>query len=256
MTLICVASPKGGVGKTMVAAHLADELRRAGASEVIAIDLDPQNALRLHFGVPVAHRFGLSGCIGSHLPWQDAAIRTSSDILLFPFGSQPLHARAEFDHVIRNRPDLIVSEIGALARQPETVVIVDTSPGYSVALSSILPLADIVLSVMTAEASCISLVPEIHSASCYGISAAKAARFDHRVVVNRFDPLNRVSAMAMPQIVRRFGTMHLGTICRDEHVGEAFASQRLVQHYAPYSRAAADIELVGTRLIQTINGLQ
>lgn len=240
----------------MVAAHLADELRRAGASEVVALDLDPQNALRLHFGVPMAHKFGLSTCIGSQLSWQDAAIRTSNDILLYPFGSQPLHAQAEFDRAIRSRPDLIATEIGAFASQPGTIVIVDTAPGYSVAFSSILPMADIVLSVMTAEASCISLVPDIHSASCYGISVAETARFEHRVVVNRFDPLNRVSAMAMPQIARRFGSMHLGTICRDEHVGEAFASQRLVQHYAPYSRAAADIELVGTRLIQTINSLR
>lgn len=240
----------------MVAAHLADEISRAGAAEVIAIDLDPQNALRLHFGVPMAHRFGLSACVGGGQPLREAALRTSSDIILYPFGSQPLHAQAEFDRAIRNHPDLIATEIAELALQPGTVVIVDTSPGYSVAFSSILPLADIVLSVMTAEASCISLVPEIHSASCYGVSETEAARFDHRIVVNRFDPLNRVSAMAMPQIARRFGAMHLGTICRDEHVGEAFASQRLVQHYAPYSRAAADLELVGTRLIQTINSLQ
>lgn len=239
----------------MVTAHLADEIRRAGASRVIAIDLDPQNALRLHFGVPMSHRYGLSACIASRQSWAGAAIHTSNDIYLYPHGSQPLHAQAAFEQVIRDDPSLIVSEIAALAKQADTVVIVDTSPGYSIAFSSILPYADLVISVMTAEASCISLVPEIHSASCYGIEEREAARFAHRIIVNRFDPLSRVSSMAMPQILRRFGPMHLGTICRDEHVGEAFASQKLVQHYAPYSRAAADLEQVGSRLVQTINSL-
>jgi len=255
MTLICVASPKGGVGKTMLAAHLADEIRRAGVPHVVAIDLDPQNALRLHFGVPMAHRYGLSSCIAAGRSWEGAVMSTSNDIQLYPFGSQPLHAQAEFDEAIRNRPDLIASEVARLSERSDTIVIVDTSPGYSVAFSTILPIANVVVTVMTAEASCISLLPDIHAASCYGIPAAEAAHFTHRVIVNRFDPLNRVGAMALPQIVRRIGPMHLGTICRDEHVGEAFASQRLVQHYAPYSRAAADLELVGTRLIQTITNL-
>ncbi|NIE81382.1 MULTISPECIES: cellulose synthase operon protein YhjQ/BcsQ [Asaia] len=255
MTLICVASPKGGVGKTMVTAHLADEIRRAGMSQVVAIDLDPQNALRLHFGVPMSHRFGLSSCIATGRSWGEARLLTSNDIQLYPFGSQPLQAQANFEHAIRLRPDLIAAEIEQLSEREDTVVIVDTSPGYSTAFASILPLADMVVSVMTAEASCISLLPDIHSASCYGIPPADNAHFVHRVVVNRFDPLNRVGSMAMPQIVRRLGPMHLGTICRDEHVGEAFASQRLIQHYAPYSRAAADLELIGTRLLQTINSL-
>ncbi|WP_025841777.1 cellulose synthase operon protein YhjQ/BcsQ [Asaia platycodi] len=255
MTLICVASPKGGVGKTMVAAHLADELRRTGQSSVIAIDLDPQNALRLHFGIPMALRYGLVNSIEAGQSWDDAAVRSASNVLVYPFGSQSIHLQAEFEHAVRRHPQLLSHEIAALAALPDTIVIVDTSPGYSVAFSTILPLADIVLTVMTPEASCISLIPEIHSASCYGIEPGQPASFVHRVVVNRFDPLNRVSAMAMPKIIRRFGGMLLGTICRDEHIGEAFASQKLVQQYAPYSRAAVDIEAVGTGLIQTVENL-
>ena len=46
MPLICFASPKGGVGKTTLAANVACELERAG-KEVVALDVDPQNALRL-----------------------------------------------------------------------------------------------------------------------------------------------------------------------------------------------------------------
>ena len=52
MPLICVCSPKGGVGKTTLAANLAYSLARTG-SKVLALDFDVQNALRLHFGVPL-----------------------------------------------------------------------------------------------------------------------------------------------------------------------------------------------------------
>ncbi len=55
MPLICVCSPKGGVGKTTLAANLAWALARAG-SKVLALDFDVQNALRLHFGVPPQRR--------------------------------------------------------------------------------------------------------------------------------------------------------------------------------------------------------
>ena len=49
MSLICFASPKGGVGKTTLAANVADAMRRQGR-RVLVMDFDPQNTLRLHFG--------------------------------------------------------------------------------------------------------------------------------------------------------------------------------------------------------------
>lgn len=239
----------------MVAAHLAHEMRRAGAPNVVVIDLDPQNALRLHYGVPMSLRFGIVNCIEAGLPWDDAAIPSTSDVVVYPFGALSLPLQAEFDQAVRVQPGLIANEVLARANEPETIVIVDTPPGYSAAFSSLLPVADIIVTVMTPEASCISLIPDIKNGACYGASQHEPASFVHRVIVNRFDPMNRISAMAMPQISRHFGNMILGTICRDEHVGEAFASQKLVQSYAPYCRATADLELVGSRLVQIIENL-
>ena len=50
MTIIAIASTKGGVGKTTISANLGMALVRAGRP-VVLIDLDPQDALRLHFQV-------------------------------------------------------------------------------------------------------------------------------------------------------------------------------------------------------------
>ena len=49
MTVIAVISPKGGVGKTTVSANLAVSLAAKG-HPVRLVDMDPQNALRLHLG--------------------------------------------------------------------------------------------------------------------------------------------------------------------------------------------------------------
>ena len=53
MPLTCVCSPKSSVGKTTLAANLSYSLARAG-SKVLALDFDAQNALRLHFSVPLS----------------------------------------------------------------------------------------------------------------------------------------------------------------------------------------------------------
>ena len=53
MTLICVASPKGGVGKTTLTANLAYTFQRQGFN-VTVIDFDSQDALKqlqIHIGM-------------------------------------------------------------------------------------------------------------------------------------------------------------------------------------------------------------
>jgi cellulose biosynthesis protein BcsQ len=47
MQVVSVIAAKGGVGKTTVTANLCIALAASGR-QVLAIDLDPQNALRFH----------------------------------------------------------------------------------------------------------------------------------------------------------------------------------------------------------------
>ena len=56
MKILTIASAKGGVGKTTVTENLAMALARQTGRTVLAVDLDPQNALALHLG-PVAGFF-------------------------------------------------------------------------------------------------------------------------------------------------------------------------------------------------------
>jgi cellulose biosynthesis protein BcsQ len=60
MKIVVIASAKGGVGKTTLAANLAAVLAASRRHRVCVVDLDPQNALKLHFGVPLEMSDGLA----------------------------------------------------------------------------------------------------------------------------------------------------------------------------------------------------
>ena len=67
MIVVAIVSAKGGVGKSTIAANLAVALNRH-ARTVLAVDLDPQNALHLHLGGKPQDIGGLSraSVAGSH----------------------------------------------------------------------------------------------------------------------------------------------------------------------------------------------
>ena len=60
MKILAVMSLKGGVGKTTVAANLAEAFACAGHFPVVAVDLDPQNGLAWHFDSGLAQETGLA----------------------------------------------------------------------------------------------------------------------------------------------------------------------------------------------------
>jgi len=86
MKVIAVVSAKGGVGKTTLAANLASVLATSGR-RVIALDLDPQNALRLHFGVPLDSIDGLSRASLSGDAWQRIMFDGVDGVNVLPYGA-------------------------------------------------------------------------------------------------------------------------------------------------------------------------
>ena len=98
MPLVCVCSPKGGVGKTTMAANLAHALARGG-SKVLAIDFDVQNALRLHFGVPLADGRGFVAKSAESSDWSQSILTTGGNIFVLPYGEVSEEQRVEFENL-------------------------------------------------------------------------------------------------------------------------------------------------------------
>src|SRR5665213_2079422 len=74
MNVIVLASQKGGVGKTTLAAHLAIAAEAAGAGPVVLIDTDPQGSLSAWWNVREAEAPALAPSTIAELPEKLAAL--------------------------------------------------------------------------------------------------------------------------------------------------------------------------------------
>lgn len=241
MPLVCVCSPKGGVGKTMLAANVAHALHRLG-HRVVALDLDPQNALRLHFGLPLEVEEGFMAALRRRPDWRAAACRTASGVLVLPFGATDAGERVAIDRAVEQAPELLGDPLQAMLSERSCTVVVDTVPGASAALAAVLPRADVILVPLLADGGSVATLPEIESGRFIGrgtLGRILGARM--RFVLNQVEPEGTLSAAAADGILRRLGPRLLGFIARDPAIAEALACQALVADHAPASRAAADL---------------
>ncbi|WP_149537186.1 cellulose biosynthesis protein BcsQ [Siccirubricoccus phaeus] len=241
MALICVCSPKGGVGKTMLAANIAHGLHRAGR-RVLAVDLDPQNALRLHFGLSLAEESGFATGMERPSDWRAALRRTASGVSLLPYGSLDAAARLALTRAIEADPERLVAPLREASADPGLTIVADTAPGVSRTLFATLPLADIILVPLLADGGSVATLPEIDSGRFFGrgtMGAILAAKL--RFVLNQVDQGERLSASVTASLMRHLGARLLGLVARDEAVAEALACEALLADHAPKSRAACDL---------------
>ncbi|MCO6418656.1 cellulose synthase operon protein YhjQ [Siccirubricoccus sp. KC 17139] len=259
MALICVCSPKGGVGKTMLAANIAHGLQRAGR-RVLAVDLDPQNALRLHFGLPLAEEAGFAAGMERQVDWRAELRRTACGVSLLPYGALDATARLSLTRAIEADPERLAAPLREAAADPGLTVVVDTAPGVSRALFAVLPLADIILVPLLADGGSVATLPEIESGRFFGrgtmgtIFASKM-----RFVLNQVDQGRRLSASVTAALMRHLGPRLLGLVAHDEAVAEALACEALLADHAPRSRAACDLAEIVAALdaaLPAANGAQ
>jgi cellulose synthase operon protein YhjQ len=240
MTLICFASPKGGVGKTTLAANVANELARSG-QRVIALDLDPQNALRLHFGISLNDTAGFTGLLTQRPDWRRCLRETSAGISLLPYGSSEMDDAVALAVAVAQTPALLQEPVDEILSSPDTCLVVDTPPGPSSLLAALLPRIDLLVTVLLVDATSISLIPTLEQGGGYGVGQAEDPGATMGFILNQFDPRTRLGGIIGDAATRHLGDRLLGTIYRDECVGEAVAAQKFLANYAPGSKANQDI---------------
>ncbi|MFO1029216.1 MAG: cellulose synthase operon protein YhjQ/BcsQ [Acetobacteraceae bacterium] len=239
MPLICISSPKGGVGKTTLAANIAYEMACTGA-RVVALDADPQNELCLHFGLPLRDRRGLMPELRTSGRWQLAMRRTECGVWVIPYGESATSA-GPAGNVNAMEAGAFQSVIQDILADNITTIVVDTPPGPSAALASIIPFTDTLVTVLLADAASAALMPVVEQGRFYGPTLGTARGVRHGYVLNQLNPLSRLSRITAEAVQRHVQGRLIGTVIRDEFVAEAVASQRPVAVFAPASRAARDI---------------
>lgn len=254
MTLVCFASPKGGVGKTTLAANVAGELARAGC-RVVVLDLDPQNALRLHFGVPLQDTAGFTHLLAKQPDWRRCSRQTASGISLLPYGRSRMDDGIALGVAVAEKPGLLQQQVDEILASRDTCLVVDTPPGPSSLLAALLPRTDLLVTVFLVDTTSVSLIPGVERGIGYATGGPEHAAPNMGFVLNQFDPRTRLGSVIADATSRHLGDRLLGVVYRDEHVAEAVAAQKLLADYAPVSKANKDIAAISRAIQQRLQSL-
>jgi len=243
MPLIAFVSPKGGVGKTTLTAHVAALLAQRG-HRVLAIDLDPQNALRLQFGLPMRNEGGFLCDIAHRPSWRQAVVDTAAGVRILPYGAADPLTALENAQALYAQPELLAGPLREMLADPGLVVIVDSPPGPTPALSAVVPLIDLMVVVLLADAASAAQLPSIISNRWLG-RGRLATRAGERavVVLNQVDLDAPLASAVFDGAAESLGPRLIGAVCRDDAVAEALGDKRLLLD-AEDGPAAEDLRAV------------
>ncbi|RQG99495.1 cellulose biosynthesis protein BcsQ [Paraburkholderia dinghuensis] len=252
MKVVSVVSAKGGVGKTTLAANLASVLAASGR-HVVAIDLDPQNALRLHFGVPLDSVDGVSRTTLTGAPWQSAMVNGVDDVTVLAFGTLTIEEQRHFEHHLDENPLWFAHGLEALQLGPADIVVVDTPPGASAYTRAALCAANFAPNVVLADAASYAAIPQMQRViDTYAVPRPEF--IGEGYVINQVDPSRQLNKDVLRVLRDMLGEhMFPGAIHTDEGVSEALACNTTVMHYDPLCQASADMRACAAWLLEALD---
>ena len=229
MPVISVCSPKGGVGKTTVVANLAYAFSRSG-SKVVVVDFDPQNALRLYFGLSLNDERGIVTL--PNKDWISSCISVDKNLYMLPFGKSDKEQRAVFDEALKQE------------------VIADFAPGYTQALDSIASVSNLQVVPLLADAASVSLFSQLLSGGL--MDGLVGGGLGYYIVLNQIDNRIKLNREVQNFALQNFKDNLLGMIHKDTNVTEAAGQQISVYDYNKNSAAAFDIEVIAKKVAQIL----
>ena len=246
MPVISVCSPKGGVGKTTVVANLAYAFSRSG-SKVVVVDFDPQNALRLYFGLSLNDERGIVTL--PNKDWISSCISVDKNLYMLPFGKSDKEQRAVFDEALK-QDNYFKNVQSSLFDNPDVLVIADFAPGYTQALDSIPSVSNLQVVPLLADAASVSLFSQLLSGGL--MDGLVGGGLGYYIVLNQIDNRIKLNREVQNFALQNFKDNLLGMIHKDTNVTEAAGQQISVYDYNKNSAAAFDIEVIAKKVAQIL----
>ncbi|WP_460164852.1 cellulose biosynthesis protein BcsQ [Pseudomonas sp. S1_G07] len=218
-TVVALVSINGGVGRSTLATGLSSGLQRLGES-VVALDLDPQNALRQHFGVE--HECPGVGP-GSLLktPWTTLLQAGFCGCQVLPFGDTDTQEKESLQRWLAREPQWLVRHLSALELSEAHTVIVDTPAGNNVYLQQALSVADIVLVVAQPNAACLGTLDQLDALLAPHLERERAPRC--HFVINQLDERSTFNREMLDAFKLRRGKYPLAVVHHDPAISQALA---------------------------------
>jgi cellulose synthase operon protein YhjQ len=253
LCVLAVVSAKGGVGKSTLAANLAAALHQAGRA-VLALDLDPQNALHQHF-LPAGglasndSTVGLSLSQGVH---GACGMLSRAGVWVLPYGWVDDDRRQVFEGELAADPLWLARLLEGRDLPQGTVVVIDTPPGPSLYLRQALSVANRALVVSLADAASHTSLPQIERLiSRYTAGSDSFAGTAH--VINQVDDSAQLSTDIRRTMQGLFGPQLVGTVHREASISEALAHHRTLFEHDPQGRGCTEINDCAQALAGLLN---
>jgi cellulose synthase operon protein YhjQ len=253
MSVIGVVSMKGGVGKTSVTANLGVAMAEAlGHGRVSVVDLDPQNALRLHLGIESDDAPGVCTQSIAAADWIDIAIDSAHGVRCLPYGEVSESERLNFEEILHRGPHWVGENIHAAGLDDDAIVLIDTPPGSSVYLRQTFACADLIVIVLLADAASYSTVTAMES--WMQELQDMFPHVPHLYLINQIDRTDLLNKDVSDVLQQRLGeALSPIGIHMDESVREALAFQQPVLAYDPHGQASHDMARLADFLIDVLN---
>lgn len=222
MPIVLCHSPKGGVGTTFLAAHLAMGLADMGGAdeapgEVALLTLSARDLTALHFGLAPAQQLPPMASTA------DAAVLVGG-IGLF---CEP-QAASDSDFLPR------LEDAGYLGVASNRTLVIDVPSGQDMLARKLMPHAALHVCPLAASPDCLALLPQLLDEANNPGSRRIA------YVFGKLDETRRLARHVAAFAREVLGERLIAKIRNDQAVPEALAMLQLLSRYAPASAALAD----------------
>jgi len=251
MKVIAIVSAKGGVGKTTLTANLATALQREGVATLLVVDMDPQNALGLHFGADPRSLAGVSRASLAGEDWGSVCVQSPSGVHVLPYGVVNESDRVAFERHLDAHPNWLVQQLQGLELPEDAVVLIDTPPGPSVYMQQALSAAQVVVVVSLPDAAsyaALALMQRLVHTYC----TPRPDFSETLYVLNQADGARQLSKDITRVMQDNLGERLVGVVHEDQAVREALAYDQSVLEYDPQGQAADDLRKCARVLAQRL----
>ncbi|KAF1006244.1 MAG: Cellulose biosynthesis protein BcsQ [Pseudomonas fluorescens] len=245
--VVALVSINGGVGRSTLVTALSSGLQRLG-QPVVAVDLDPQNALHNHFGLEPATP-GIGRTSLRHEPWQQILHTGFGGCQVIPFGETDLQQQESLQRWLKQEPDWLARHLSALDLSPRHTVIIDTPAGNNPYLHQALNVADVVLVIARTDAASLGTLAQMDQLLAPYLERQAAPRCHH--VINQLDESSGFSLDMARVFEKRLGSNLLEMVHRDPVISESLASSSDPLDYDARSVACDDIHELSHLLLDS-----